>query len=78
MGIRLGIRDKDPVITQQLGGRKYKHRVQKGAGTSQTSLNEFWIGKERKLRTWSEEMKELNQLDITQAKASQESVLSYV
>ena len=49
MGIRLGNRGKDPVTTHQLGGRKYKHGVQKDAGTSQKTLNEFWIGKEKDL-----------------------------
>ena len=78
MGIGSGIREKDPIITHQLGGRKYKHGVQKGAGASQTTLNEFWIGKERDQHNWLEEMDELDQLDVAQAKTSQESVSSYV
>ena len=39
MDIGLGSRGKDPVTTHQIGGRKYKHRVQKDAGTSQKTLN---------------------------------------
>ena len=38
-------------------------------------LNKFWIGKEK---DWSEEMEELDDIALTQEKASQESVLSYV
>ena len=35
-------------------------------------LNEFWAGKGKDLRTWSQEMEELEGLYFTQAKASQE------
>ena len=78
IGSGLGNRVKDPVTMRQLGGRKYKSGVQKDAGSSQMTLNRFWTGKEKDLQSWSEEMEELDQLDIIQAKGSQESTLSYV
>ena len=78
IGSGLGNRVKDPVTMCQLGGRKYKLGVQKDAGSSQMTLNRFWTGKEKDLWSWSEEMEELDQLDIVQAKGSQESALSYV
>ena len=71
-------RDKDIEGLRQQGGRKYKQAVQKDAGASQTTLNEFWKGKGKDMRTWSEEMEELEELDCLKAKNSQESILSYV
>ena len=71
-------RDKETDTVKQSNGRKYKVGVQKDMGTLQTTLNEFWIGKEKDMRTWSEEMEELEGLDHAQEKASQKSTLSYV
>ena len=75
---RNGNRDKGLEKAWQSGGRKYKQGTQKDTGNSQTTLNEFWTGKEKDLWTWSEGMEELDGLDVAQKKASQESILSYV
>ena len=73
-----GNRDKETDTAKQASRRKYKVGAQKDTGTLQTTLNEFWIGKEKDMQTWLEEMEELEGLDRTQEKASQKSILSYV
>ena len=42
-----GNRDKETDTVKQSNGRKYKVGVQKDTGMLQTTLNEFWIGKEK-------------------------------
>ena len=76
--VGIGSRGKETEKARIAGGRKYKQGSQKESGGAQTTLNSFWLGKEKDMRTWSEEMEELDDLDNTQEKASQETALSYV
>ena len=72
MGIRSN--DKRSEVTRQAGGRNYKKGIQKDTGgTAQTTLNEFWKGKEKDMRSWSEEMEELERTEKEIAQNSQES-----
>lgn len=71
-------KDKNTETSHHSNNRKYKQATQKESGTSQTMLNEFWKGREKDLRTWLEEMEELEGLESLWAQNSQESVLSYV
>ena len=73
-----GIRDKGSDQVQHIGGRLYKQGTQKDKDASQATLSEFWKGKEKDKRTWSEEMDELDKVDGMRNKGSQESILSYV
>ena len=61
-----------------MGVRAYKQSTQKETGVAQATLNDFWKGKEKDMRTWSQEMEELDDLDSAHAKERQESTLSYV
>ena len=74
----IGSRGKETEKAQNTGGRKYKQGFQKESGGTQTTLNSFWLGKEKDMQTWSKEMEELDDMDKAQEKASQETALSYV
>ena len=71
-------KDRDKGTSHQSNNRKYKQGTQKEVGASQTTLNEFWKGKEKDLRTWLEEMEELEGLESLRVQNSQDSALSYV
>ena len=71
-----GIRsnDKKSEATWQAGGRNYKKGIQKETGgAAQTTLNKFWKGKEKDMRSWSEEMEELERTEKEITQNSQES-----
>ena len=73
-----GIRDKGSDQVWHTGGRLYKQGTQKDKGVSQATLSDFWKGKDKDMRTWSEEMEELDRVDDMHNKGSQESRISYV
>ena len=62
----------------QAGERAYKQGTQRETGAAQTTLRDFWKGKEKDMRSWSQEMEELDDLDNARAKDRQESAISYV
>ena len=70
--------DKEAGMICPASSRNYKQGNRKDPGPLQTTLNEFWKGKERDMRSWSEEMAELEEIEAEQRKARQESFLSYV
>ena len=76
--IRIRSSDKGSEATCQSGSRKYKQGTQKDMGALQTTLNEFWKGKEKDMQTWLEDMEELERMEQVIAEGSQESILSYV
>ena len=76
--IRSNGKDKESGKLHYTGGRNYKQGLQKGTGPSQTTLNDWWKGKEKDLRSWSEEMDELDEIEKEQNRVRQESTLSYV
>jgi hypothetical protein len=72
------IRDKGLGAAHKEVVRKYKQGGLKDTRAAQTTLNAFWAGKEKDLRSWLEEMEELEGLESLKAKGSQDSALSYV
>ena len=73
-----GMGDKVAGSIRPAGSRNYKQGNRKDPGPLQTTLNEFWKGKEKDMRSWLEEMAELEEIEAEQRKARQESFLSYV
>ena len=54
-----GMGDKVAGSIRPAGSRNYKQGNRKDPGPLQTTLNEFWKGKEKDMRLWLEEMAEL-------------------
>ena len=73
-----GMGDKVAGLIHPAGSRNYKQGNRKDPGPLETTLNEFWKGKEKDMRSWLEEMAELEEIEAEQRKARQESFLSYV
>ena len=66
------IRDKGTGLARQRREQEIQTGGGKGCGLG---TNTFWAGKEKDMRTWLEEMEELEGLESLKAKGSQNSVL---
>jgi hypothetical protein len=62
---------------QGVGSRVYRQDTQRAPGPTQTTLNDMWKGKERDLRSWSEDM-DLRMRELEMARGRYHSSSPYV